>query len=106
MSLCLIGGGIALSVLETQLGELTRMAPLLISASGVLGLVFWMILAAVLPLTAIRIKSLAGTALTLIGVHEKFCDAVAERRAQSNRAAFETSDYDEMLRRRRERRFD
>lgn len=47
---------------------------------GVLGVICWRVLAALLWLTAIRISDVAGTALTVRGVDEAFCDAVAERR--------------------------
>src|SRR5882762_7107 len=44
-------------------------------------------LAMILPLTAIRISDLAGTALTLTGVSEAFCDAVAQRRLEQSTGA-------------------
>jgi hypothetical protein len=50
------------------------------SCIGVLCLVAWAPLAMILPYTAIRVSDLAGSALTLNGVDEAFCDAVAERR--------------------------
>jgi hypothetical protein len=95
-------GGIVVDRVETLL-EVTNKTGLLVFAIGVLGLV----VGGALALTGIRVSDLAGSALTLTGVSETFCDAVAARRLQKPKpggAAFEMSDYDDLLRRRRRER--
>jgi hypothetical protein len=107
-SLGLIAGGVIGLVAETSPEPATRMTCLQMIAGGLLGVVVWRVLATILALTAIRIKGVAGTALTLAGVAEEFCDAVAKRRRRKPKSGvpFEMSAYDERLRRRRERRLD
>jgi hypothetical protein len=108
VSLGLIVGGVVGLAAEIPPAATTKMAWLQMAAGGLLGVVVWRVLATILSLTAIRIQGVAGTALTLAGVSEEFCHAVAKRRRQKPKsgAPFETSAYDDLLRRRRERRFD
>jgi len=104
LSLGLIGVGIFIG---TQVDPKNQTAILMV-VIGVLGLLLRWILGFILQFTVIRITDLAGTALTLTGVSESFCDAVDEHRGEkpeSSSEPFETSDYDERLRRRREGRF-
>jgi hypothetical protein len=76
-ALGLIAAGI---MVGTRLGR--NQTGFLLVACGVLGLVLWGVLALLLPSTGIRITDLAGSALTLAGVSERFCQAVAKRRQQ------------------------
>jgi ribosomal protein L40E len=78
LSLGLIGGGITVA---TQWEPTSDLAVKMIGM-GVLCFVVWGLLALILPRTGIRMTDMAGTALTLAGVSELFCDAVAERRLQ------------------------
>jgi hypothetical protein len=96
LSLGLLGGGLAVATQPEPLNEMG----LLIAGSGILGLALWGVLAIVLPRTGIRITDLAGTALTLSGVSEPFCRAVAQRRLQGPAAV---RDDEEDLPRRRKR---
>jgi hypothetical protein len=104
LSFGLIGCGVAI---EIQLQPANKMGFLLIGF-GILGLILWAPLTILVPLTGIRIKDLSGSAVTLTGLDEEFCVAVAKRRRRktSSKEPFEMSEYDERLRRRRQGRFD
>jgi hypothetical protein len=82
------------------------MLGLALVGSGGIGFILCAVLAVILPFTAIRVTDLAGSALTLTGVNDIFCEAVCKRRKKETRstAPFETSAYDDLLRARRERR--
>lgn len=105
-SLSLIAGAIVVIVQATDADS--KWTGVVLGAGGLAGLVVWAILMLVLPFTAIRISDVAGTALTLSGVDPSFCNADAQRRhekSSSISAPFESSDYDDRLRARRELRF-
>jgi hypothetical protein len=110
-ALGLVAGGITLASLSARLDPANEVDILGLSIAavgvaaagiGVLGVVGWRILAAILWSTAIRISNVSGTALTMRGVDKVFSDAVAERRGgRLPPASFARLDDDERPRRKR-----
>jgi hypothetical protein len=96
LALGLIGAGIAVAAMARRwdpandvdiFGRTIFGIGFIFAGFGVVGLLVWWVFSIIVPFTGIRIADVAGTALTLTGVSEAFCDAVAERRLQKPASA-------------------
>jgi hypothetical protein len=86
LSLSMIAGGVAVATMPV-LQDLRNAVDVfgvgitgLAIIGGLLGLLVWGLLLIVVPFTGIRISDVTGSALTVTGVDEAFCEAVDERR--------------------------